>query len=101
MTEPESISFRRWQTGDVIGLTPLIPSFRKQYDAPYYVIHRANFHSALHKRALEVGVIVKVASRVVEYNVEERSITLENGESASADLIVAADGICLRYSIPH
>ncbi|KAJ5787279.1 Monooxygenase FAD-binding [Penicillium paradoxum] len=93
VTEPEYISFRRWQSGDVIGLTPLIPNFRKQFDAPYYVIHRANFHSALHKRALDLGVTVKVASRVVEYNVEERSITLENGESASADLIVAADGV--------
>lgn len=93
VTEPEFISFRRWQSGDVIGLTRLIPSFQERFGAPYYVIHRANFHSALHQRALDLGVTVKVASRVVGYNVEEPSIVLENGENASADLIVAADGI--------
>ncbi|KGO40051.1 Monooxygenase, FAD-binding [Penicillium expansum] len=93
VTEPEFISFRRWQSGDVIGLTRLIPSFQERFGAPYYVIHRANFHSALHQRALDLGVTVKVASRVVGYNVEEPSIVLENGENASADLIVAADGV--------
>ncbi|KAJ5811045.1 Monooxygenase FAD-binding [Penicillium robsamsonii] len=93
VTEPGSISFRRWQSGDVIGLTQLIPNFREQFGAPYYVIHRANFHSALHKRALDLGVTVKVASRVVGYNVEGPSIVLGNGETASADLVVAADGV--------
>ncbi|KAJ5502150.1 hypothetical protein N7463_005024 [Penicillium fimorum] len=93
VTEPGSISFRRWQSGGVIGLTKLIPNFREQFGAPYYVIHRANFHSALHKRALDLGVTVKVASRVVGYNVEGPSIVLENGETDSADLIVAADGV--------
>ncbi|KAJ5474648.1 hypothetical protein N7475_004214 [Penicillium sp. IBT 31633x] len=93
VTEPESISFRRWESGDIIGLTPLIPRFRNLYDAPYYVIHRANFHSALHKRALDLGVTVKVASRVIGYNVEGPNIILENGDPHSADLIVAADGV--------
>jgi salicylate hydroxylase len=95
VTEPESISFRRWQSGDVIGLTRLIPSFREQFGAPYYVIHRANFHSALHRRALDLGVTVKVASRIVGYDIEGPSIVLANGETASADLIVAADGVGL------
>lgn len=93
VTEPGSISFRRWQSGNVIGLTRLIPNFREQFGAPYYVIHRANFHSALHKRALDLGVTVKVASRVVGYNIEGPSIVLGDGETVSADLVVAADGI--------
>ncbi|CAG8891135.1 unnamed protein product [Penicillium egyptiacum] len=93
VTEPEFISFRRWQSGGVIGLTRLVPNFREQFGSPYYVIHRANFHSALHKRALDLGVTVKVASRVVRYNVEGPRIVLANGETASADLIVAADGV--------
>ncbi|OQE08477.1 hypothetical protein PENVUL_c009G05272 [Penicillium vulpinum] len=93
VTEPESISFRRWQSGNVIGLTRLIPNFREQFGAPYYVIHRANFHSALHKRALDLGVTVKVASRVVGYNIQGPSIVLGNGETVSADLVVAADGV--------
>lgn len=57
------------------------------------MIHRANFHSALHKRALDLGVTVKVASRVVGYNIEGPSIVLGNGDIVSADLVVSADGI--------
>lgn len=97
MTEPETISFRRWESGKVIGLTKLIPNFRKSFGAPYYVIHRANFHTALHQRALDQGVTIKLASRVVEYNPQRPSITLEDGSSALADLIVAADGMSLLF----
>ncbi|KAJ5355468.1 uncharacterized protein N7496_012680, partial [Penicillium cataractarum] len=93
VTEPETISFRRWESGDVIGLTKLIPNFRETFGAPYYVIHRANFHTALHERALDLGVKVKLAARVVKYDAVEGSITLADGSSASADLIIAADGV--------
>jgi salicylate hydroxylase len=93
VTEPETISFRRWESGDVIGLTKLIPNFRETFGAPYYVIHRANFHTALHERALDLGVCVKLAARVVKYDSQAGSITLADGTSASADLIIAADGM--------
>ncbi|KAJ6024340.1 hypothetical protein N7540_005137 [Penicillium herquei] len=94
ITEPESISFRRWETGDVIGLTKLIPNFRDLFGAPYYVIHRANFHSALHERAMDLGVIIKLGSRVTAYDTENGTITLESGHvSPPSDLIVAADGV--------
>lgn len=92
VTEPEVISFRRWESGDVIGLTRLTPDFRNVFDAPYYVIHRADFHTALHQRALDLGVKVQLASRVTEYNPHGPSIHFENGTAVSADLIVAADG---------
>lgn len=57
---------------------------------------RANFHTALHQWALDQGVTVKLASRVVEYDPQRPSITLEDGTSTLADLIVAADGMCLH-----
>lgn len=69
-----------------------MPDFRNLFGAPYYVIHRADFHAALHERALDLGVKVKLASRVLEYEPEEPSIVIENGSKVSADLIVAADG---------
>ena len=97
VTEPETISFRRWESGQVIGLTRLIPKFRALFGAPYYVIHRANFHTALHERALDLGVKIKLAAKVVAYDASGPQIILENGVSACADLIVAADG---SYSLP-
>jgi salicylate hydroxylase len=86
------MTFRRWDNGEVIGYTKLVPDFRENFQAPYYVVHRAHFHSALHKRALELGVEVKVNSKVVDYDLEAPSVELENGQVLPADLVVAADG---------
>lgn len=66
ITEPESIAFRRWQNGKVIGKTKLVPDFVDTFRAPYYVIHRADFHSALFQRALDVGVEIYLGARVVD-----------------------------------
>ncbi|RHZ43502.1 putative salicylate hydroxylase [Aspergillus thermomutatus] len=93
VSQPEGISFRRWENGKVIGHTRLIPGFRQTFGGPYYVIHRADFHSALYRRALDLGVTVKLACRVVDYNPQVPRIKLEDGQSFEADLIVAADGI--------
>jgi salicylate hydroxylase len=92
VVEPSAMSFRRWQTGEVIGLTKLVPNFTETYDAPYFVIHRAHFHKSLHTRAVELGVDVRIGCKVVKYDVEAASITLEDGSKHFADLVVAADG---------
>jgi len=91
--EPEGISIRRWEDGTLIGYTKLIPDFRRDFGAPYYVIHRAHFHTAMHKLALSLGVEVVVNSKVEDYDAETPSLTLENGEKITGDLLVAADGI--------
>ncbi|KAJ5657186.1 uncharacterized protein N7484_000835 [Penicillium longicatenatum] len=93
VTEPESISFRRWQTGNVIGNTRLIPDFTDKFDAPYYVIHRAHFHAALYQKVQDMGIEIKLGARVENYNPATGSITLADGTIYTGDLIVAADGI--------
>ncbi len=86
------MTFRRWQDGSVIGYTKLVPDFQQNFKAPYYVVHRAHFHTALYQRALELRVDVKLASRIDEYDLETPSVKLQGGEVYSADLIIAADG---------
>ncbi|OJJ84576.1 putative salicylate hydroxylase [Aspergillus glaucus CBS 516.65] len=93
ITEPESIAFRRWQNGKVIGKTKLVPDFVENFNAPYYVIHRADFHSALYQKALDMGVGIKLGARVVDYDPVQGGITLADGTEHSGDLVVAADGI--------
>lgn len=92
VTEPESISFRRWQTGKVIGKTQLLPDFPKNFDAPYYVIHRAHFHAALCKRVQHMGIEIKLGARVENYNPAAGSIVLVDGTTYTGDLVIAADG---------
>ncbi|KAI5919535.1 hypothetical protein F4810DRAFT_687246 [Camillea tinctor] len=90
---PQTIRFRRWSNGNIIGLTKLLPEFEENFASPYRVVHRADFHSALHKRAIELGVKLLLNRRVVEYDPESPLVTLKDGTYMSADLIVAADGI--------
>ncbi|KAL2837449.1 hypothetical protein BJX68DRAFT_280196 [Aspergillus pseudodeflectus] len=92
-TEPEGMTFRRWENGQPIGYTQLIPGFRQTFDAPYYVIHRADFHSALVQRARDLGIEIKLGCKVVDYDLSRRGIQLQSGECFEADLVVAADGI--------
>lgn len=90
--EPDSIAIRRWENGDLIGWTQLIPDFRRSFGAPYYVIHRAHLHDALHKLAMELGVKVELASTVIDYDLDAPSITLEDGSVHHGDLVIGADG---------
>lgn len=92
VVEPDSMKFRRWEDGSVIGNTRLVPNFRQEYDAPYYVVHRAHLHDALLQQAVKLGAEVHVNSRVQSYDPSTPSITLANGSVHCADLLVAADG---------
>lgn len=93
VTEPEAIVIRRWQTGKVIGNTRLVPDFVDVFKAPYYVVHRADFLSALHRKALDEKIEIHLGCKVSGYHPMEGGIMLENGTTDNADLVVAADGI--------
>ncbi|KAJ4515685.1 hypothetical protein HRR75_003764 [Exophiala dermatitidis] len=88
---PADIAFRRWENGAVIGLTRLLPEFEENFDAPYWVVHRAHFHDAMYRLAVKLGVDVVINSKVVDYDIEKPSITIENGKTYTADLVVSSD----------
>ncbi|KAJ6020092.1 hypothetical protein N7499_003383 [Penicillium canescens] len=93
VAEPESISFRRWQSGEVIGNTKLVPDFTQNFSAPYYVIHRAHFHTALYQKVQDMGIEIKLGANVESYDPVAGSITLADGITHTGDLVIAADGI--------
>ncbi|KAH6877159.1 salicylate hydroxylase [Thelonectria olida] len=93
VVEPESMTFRRWENGNAIGFTQLVPNFVETYGAPYFVIHRSDFHSALCSLSDKLGVEVVTNSRVVRYDESKPSVETEDGREFTADLIVAADGV--------
>lgn len=103
ISEPHTINLRRWKDGSLIGTTKLKPDFRHKYNAPYFVLHRADYHSALLARAKELGVTITGDSEVESYNFSTTldakatgvpvSITLKNGTTHSADLVIGSDGV--------
>ncbi|KAL4862807.1 hypothetical protein BDV12DRAFT_190153 [Aspergillus spectabilis] len=90
--KPTSIIWRRWQDGSVIGNARLNPRSEK-FGSPYYVTHRAHLHDALHERAQELGVLVKLRKRVERYEAEEGVVRFADGDIVRSDLVVAADGL--------
>jgi salicylate hydroxylase len=93
VVEPHEWIVRRWHNGKPIGRTQLIPDYYECFGAPYYVLHRAHYHQALYERAKELGVDVRVNSKVIQYDLEAPSVELSDGALIFADLIVAADGV--------
>lgn len=92
----ESFEFRRWEDARLVSMTPLGLSIRQKFGFGYYQIHRADLQSLLSKAlpsdCLEVGrrcVDLKEIGERVE-------IHFDNGTSATADIVVGADGIHSR-----
>lgn len=91
--QPGGMTFRRWEDGRAIAFTKLVPDHEERYGAPYWVVHRADFHGAMVECAMRNGVRIEVGCHVVGYEEAVPSVRLADGRSISADLVVAADGI--------
>lgn len=86
------MSFLRWKNGKKIAHTKLVPDFRQNFGAPYFVVHRAHFHDALHQLAIKLGVLIYTDSKVEFYDEDATTVHLQSGKLYSGDLVVAADG---------
>jgi len=60
-----------------------------------YMVENVYVHAALHRRAQEVGLIVKQATRLENFTIDNAKveITLEGAEKYVAALLVGADGV--------
>jgi salicylate hydroxylase len=84
--------FLDWR-GHVLLDVPFLGDETK-YGAEYYFIHRADLIKLLVQTVQEKDNInLRMGSKVVGYDFDAPSVTLESGESIKADLIVCADGI--------
>ena len=90
---PESLFWRRWENGLIIGNARVNPQSEELFGSPYYVTHRAHLHEILHQKAVELGMVIRLGSKVEKYDLDTTSFALASGEVIDADLIVAADGM--------
>jgi len=90
--KPQNLSIRRWENDEVVGWTPFGDTIDKAYGAPYYHIHRADFHRMMYT-ATEPHCNIRVNCRVVSVDPSEPSATLASGEVVHADLLIGADGV--------
>jgi 2-polyprenyl-6-methoxyphenol hydroxylase-like FAD-dependent oxidoreductase len=70
----------------------------KMWQHPWQLVHRVRLHNKLKEMATSKEgpgqpAALHVASRVLEVDPETATMTLENGETVRADLVLGADGI--------
>ncbi|OJZ83194.1 hypothetical protein ASPFODRAFT_140970 [Aspergillus luchuensis CBS 106.47] len=93
-----------WETGAIQNEYGL-GDYKAKFGTEYNNFHRIDIHQQLLKSAFDepgegTPCTSKVNHKAVSLDAEAGRIVFENGETASADLIVAADGIRVTIPIP-
>lgn len=89
--QPEAVVLRRYDTGERVGYTKW-GTRMLEYGAPYYHIHRADFHKLLYDLAAP-NMNLRLKATVVHVDPDAPSVTLSSGEVVHGDLVVGADGV--------
>ena len=89
--KPEALVFRRYSNGEMVAYTRWAERM-DAFGAPYYHIHRADFHKLLFDLAAPF-MTLRLQSTVVSVDPEAPSLTLASGEVVHGDLILGADGV--------
>ncbi|KAJ7701904.1 FAD/NAD(P)-binding domain-containing protein [Mycena rosella] len=90
--KPESITFRRYNTGHRVGWTKWGENMDRDYGAPYCHVHRADLLDMLFKLASPYMSLF-LNSRVVSLDPDLGKVTLESGQTFRADVVLGADGV--------
>jgi salicylate hydroxylase len=72
-------------------------------EAPARLIHRVDLHQALKESALNAGAEIRLECQIAKLDSEIGTITMNDGEILTADIIIAADGIysaMRKYIVP-
>jgi salicylate hydroxylase len=88
--EPARQRIQHWQDGRVLAQFDR-SGCRERYGAPYVYIHRADLHAILVDTAGTAGAELLTGSTVTQVNAE--GVTLLDGRSVPADIVVGADGL--------
>ncbi|KAK4185717.1 6-hydroxynicotinate 3-monooxygenase [Podospora australis] len=83
-----TMKIRRWHDGKVLAEQPLM-------DMAGYIGHRGDYHDIFLKWVRDRNIPIRMGCDVISYTDSDPtpSLTLATGETLSADIIVACDGI--------
>ena len=92
-TRPTNIRFRSLGNGAILDTQNLVPEAEGKYQAPYLVLHRAEFLRCMVDEARRLGVSIHLGLAVTSINIHEPALQLTNGTIFKADAILGADGL--------
>jgi salicylate hydroxylase/6-hydroxynicotinate 3-monooxygenase len=93
---PQTWSNREWDSGAMKYVLPLGATAEKKYGAPYVLLHRGDLHAALASRVPQE--LITLGKKLVDFDQDPNGVTLrfEDGTTAQADAMIAADGVHSR-----
>jgi len=98
-SEPAGKEIRLWNSGETWKLFDLGAESVARYGAPYFMIHRADLHTALIDavRALKPDAI-RLGARATGFEDDGKTVTLHlaSGEHMTGDALIGADGVHSR-----
>ncbi|WP_191601096.1 FAD-dependent monooxygenase [Marinomonas algicola] len=92
---PQNAVLRHYQKGSYFLKAELGKVAEQRYQSPYLHLHRADLHALLLDAATDIGVDIRLNSRLISFTQDDHQvrITLEDGTTDSASLLIGADGI--------
>ncbi len=94
--KPGAYVFRTFDTGEEIQRFALAEEHERLHGAPYVQIHRADLHEILANKVFSLKKdAIKLNHRATHFEETGEGVTLhfDNGEKASGDLLIGADGL--------
>lgn len=92
-TFPKEVAVHRYDGSKLLAYEP---DFQKQiderYGSPFWGMHRVDLQRAMANRCDELGVTLRLNSRVISVDFDAPSVDLEN-ETIKCDIIVCTDGL--------
>ncbi|KAH7155949.1 salicylate hydroxylase [Dactylonectria macrodidyma] len=77
----------------VLGVDTQVGEAEDKYGCMPFIGHRGDIHQLMADYCKKLGVPVKMATTVTEYDDNKPSVTLANGQEVTSDVIICADGV--------
>ncbi len=93
---PTTKEMRLFNTGQAWRVQDLGANAEARYGAPYWLVHRGDFHAVLVEALAERAPdAVRVGARCIDFEQDVGGVTLmlENGEKVHGDALIGADGV--------
>lgn len=93
--KPLDYEFRRFDTAELLHRIPFAAAHEAAHGAPYYHLHRADFHRILVDKVRSLSPdCITLNSRVAGFTESADGVTLDfaDGSSSRGDMLVGADG---------
>lgn len=94
--EPAGKEIRLWSTGQTWKLFDLGETSVERYGAPYWMVHRGDFHAVLREAVHDTAPnAVRVGTAAAGFHQDDSAVTLHlaTGEHVRGDVLIGADGV--------